>query len=163
MTARHVLVPAILIARALSAQGAPDRVRADPLRVPNEARAIFARSPLADGDGALFVVVAGDSAAVAVGTAVVDSTNASTVCAVARLRAERELVRLIVGVRLDSRIVLGTSERTGSAVQQQFGETITESVAGQLVGAALASQWWADRPRRCRVGLWLKPRSERAP
>ena len=157
MTARHLLIPAALVAQALSAQRAPDSVRADPLRVPNEVRAIFARSPLINGDGALFVTVAGDSAAVAVGTAVVDSTNGATVCTVARLRAERELVRLLEGLRLDSRIVLGTSERTGSAVQQQFGETITESVAGRLIGAALASQWWADSPRRCRVGLWLRP------
>lgn len=159
MTRALLLAAALGAARGVAAQQPRDS--APP--VPASVHAAFAGAPLADGDGALFVTFGRDSAAVAVGTGVADSTNAATVCTVARLRAERELVRLLVGLRLDSRIVLGTSERTGAAVHQQFGETITETVAGRLAGAALGAQWWVDGPRRCRVGLWIGARPAATP
>ncbi len=155
MSRLSTLAAALLVASRLGAQTAAGM----PPSVPVQVRAEFARPPLADGDGALLVLVGRDSIAVAVGTAVADSTNAASVCTVARLRAERELVRQLVGLHIDSRSVFRTFERRGAPPTDQFDEIITERVAGQLARAALGAQWWADGPRRCRVGLWLVVRS----
>jgi hypothetical protein len=50
---------------------------------------------------------------------------------------------------------LSSSESRGGQVQESFREEITETVAGRLIGAALAAQWTVHSPDRCRVALWL--------
>ncbi|MFI5312236.1 MAG: hypothetical protein ACHQQ3_13430 [Gemmatimonadales bacterium] len=123
--------------------------------VPVAVREALERAPLREGDGAVFVGEAVSQTAVAVGTGVVDRLAPTNACAVARLRAQRELVRLLVGSRLDSRIALSTSERGKGQVDEAFHEEITEAVAGKLAGAALAAQWMVAAPGRCRVALWI--------
>ena len=113
-----------------------------------------ARAPLADGDGA--VAIAGEPpSVVAVGSAVVDAAAPAQACAVARLRAQRELTRYMTGSHLEGRIGLSTSESRDRAVQELFHEDISEVIAGRLAGAALAAQWTVNAPQRCRVALWL--------
>jgi hypothetical protein len=114
----------------------------------------IARPPLSDGDGALSLSAA-SSSVVAVGTGVVDAAAPTQACAVARLRAQRELTRFLTGSRLEGRIGLTTSESRGGQLQELFREDITETVAGRLAGAALAAQWTVNAPLRCRVALWL--------
>jgi hypothetical protein len=114
----------------------------------------IARAPLSEGDGAV-TLSARQGPIVAVGTAVVDSAAPAQACAVARLRAQRELIRFIAGAQLEGRIELSTSERRGAAIEERFHEGISETVAGRTAGAALAAQWTANAPRRCRVALWL--------
>jgi hypothetical protein len=114
----------------------------------------IARPPLSDGDGAV-TLSSTHGPVVAVGTSVVDSTAPTQACAVARLRAQRELIRFITGARLEARIGLSTSETRGTGVEEHFHEEISETVAGRMAGAALAAQWTANAPRRCRVALWL--------
>jgi hypothetical protein len=123
--------------------------------VPQAVKDALDRAPLHDGDGAVFLPPASGASLVAVGTGIVDSIAPSQACAVARLRAQREMLRVLVGSRLEGRIALASSEQRGSAVQETFREEITETVAGRLVGAALGSQWIEPSPRRCRVALWL--------
>jgi hypothetical protein len=123
--------------------------------VPQAVKDALDRAPLHDGDGAVFLALGSGASLVAVGTGIVDSMAPSQACAVARLRAQREMLRVLVGSRLEGRIALATSEQRGSAVQETFREEITETVAGRLVGAALGSQWTEPTPRRCRVALWL--------
>lgn len=108
--------------------------------------------PLADGDGALSLSPA---MVVAVGSASVNPAAPAGACAVARLRAQRELVRFISGSHLEGRIGLATSETRGSGVDERFHEEISETVAGRMAGAALAAQWTVNAPARCRVALWL--------
>ncbi|MFI5231182.1 MAG: hypothetical protein ACHQSE_01595 [Gemmatimonadales bacterium] len=112
----------------------------------------LSRAPLADGDGALSPVA---GIVVAVGSAAVSPAAPSGACAVARLRAQRELVRFISGSHLEGRIGLTTSETRGSGAEERFHEEISETVAGRMAGAALAAQWTAPAPARCRVALWL--------
>jgi hypothetical protein len=114
----------------------------------------IARPPLADGDGAV-ALSAGQASVVAVGTAVIDPASPTQGCAIARLRAQRELTRFITGSHLEGRIGLTTSESRGGQVQELFREDISETVAGRLTGAALAAQWTVNAPMRCRVALWL--------
>jgi hypothetical protein len=112
------------------------------------------RPPLLDGDGAISLAGA-HASVVAVGSATVDAAAPAQACAVARLRAQRELIRFITGSHLEGRIGLSTSEARGGQVQELFREEITETVAGRLAGAALAAQWTVNAPSRCRVALWL--------
>ena len=126
-----------------------------PAPVPRQVAEAIARPPLSDGDGALVVSLGRDSVLVGVGTGIADTTIGGNTCTVARLRAQRELVRFVFGAKLESRITLGTSEQTGSPVREHFDETITERVEGSVAGAALAAEWWEPQPRRCRVALWL--------
>jgi hypothetical protein len=114
----------------------------------------IARPPLSDGDGAVTLSSTGGPV-IAVGTAVVDSAAPAQACAIARLRAQRELIRFITGARLEARIGLSTSENRGARVDERFHEEISETVAGRMAGAALAAQWNANAPPRCRVALWL--------
>ncbi len=125
-----------------------------PTPVPLAVLDAISRPPLADGDGAVSVPSA-QTSVVAVGTGVVDAASPTQACAVARLRAQRELIRYISGSHLEGRIGLSTAESRGAPVQEQFREEITETVAGRLAGAALAAQWTVNAPARCRVALWL--------
>ena len=126
----------------------------EPQSVPLAVLDAIAHPPLADGDGA--VSLAGAAASVvAVGSATVDPAAPTQACSVARLRAQRELVRFITGSHLEGRIGLTSSESRGGQVQEFFREEITETVAGRLAGAALAAQWTVNAPSRCRVALWL--------
>ena len=111
--------------------------------------------PLAVGDGAIAITVTEQPSVVAVGSATVDPAAPTQACAVARLRAQRELLRYLVGSRLEGRIGLASSESRGGQVQEFFREEVTETVAGQLMAAALAAQWAVSSPARCRVALWL--------
>jgi hypothetical protein len=124
-----------------------------PLDVPRAVLDAIARPPLSEGDGA--VAIANAKSVVAVGSATIDAAAPTQACAVARLRAQRELVRFLTGSRLVSRTALTTSEARGGPVQEQFRDEISETVAGRLAGAALASQWTVSAPPRCRVALWL--------
>jgi hypothetical protein len=125
-----------------------------PTAVPLAVLDAISRPPLADGDGAVSITSA-QASVVAVGTGVVDAASPTQACAIARLRAQRELIRYISGSHLEGRIGLSTAESRGAPVQEQFREEITESVAGHLAGAALAAQWTVNAPARCRVALWL--------
>ena len=126
----------------------------EPQAVPLAVLDAIAHPPLADGDGAISLTGAAASV-VAVGTATVDAAAPTQACTVARLRAQRELVRFITGSHLEGRIGLTSSESRGGQVQELFREEITETVAGRLAGAALAAQWTLNAPSRCRVALWL--------
>jgi hypothetical protein len=145
-----------LAAAPLAAQQPPAAGQPAIPTVPSEVRQALNHSPLADGDGALFVVIGRDSAILAAGTGVADTSGTSNACAVARLRAERELARMIAGSHLESRIRLGATDATGDHPRQHFDEAITETVDARVPGAALAREWWLPEPRRCRVGLWLR-------
>ncbi len=123
-----------------------------PQSVPLAVLDAIAHPPLLDGDGALSLPT---GTAVAVGSATVDPAAPTQACTVARLRAQRELIRFITGSQLEGRIGLTTSEPRGGQVQELFREEITETVAGRLAGAALAAQWTVNAPSRCRVALWL--------
>jgi hypothetical protein len=113
----------------------------------------IARPPLSEGDGA--VAISNALTVVAVGSGTIDAAVPTQACAVARLRAQRELVRFLTGSHLESRIGLSASETRGGQVQEQFREEISETIAGRLAGAALAAQWTVSSPSRCRVALWL--------
>ncbi len=114
----------------------------------------LARHPLSDGDGAI-VLPPPNASVVAVGSATISPVTPTQACAVARLRAQRELVRYITGSHVEGRVGLSASESRGGQVQELFREEITETVAGRIAGAALASQWTVNDPPRCRVALWL--------
>jgi hypothetical protein len=122
--------------------------------IPAAVAEAISKPPLSDGDGATWVGGLRSTAA-AVGTGVVQYAGSTQACMVARLRAQRELVRLITGSRLESRTSLASSESRGTPVQESFREEITETIAGRLAGAALAAQWHVGSPARCRVALWL--------
>jgi hypothetical protein len=126
-----------------------------PTGVPLAVLDAIASPPLSDGDGAVSLPGRAAASVIAVGTAVVDPAAPTQACSVARLRSQRELVRFLVGSRLEGRIGMSSSESRGGQVQELFREDITENVAGRLVGAALAAQWTAHAPERCRVALWL--------
>jgi hypothetical protein len=134
------------------AAGAPPAQ--EPQSVPLAVLDAIARPPLVDGDGAVALANA-PSSVVAVGSATVDPAAPTQACSVARLRAQRELIRFITGSHLEGRIGLATAEARGGRVEELFREDITETVAGRLAGAALAAQWTVNAPSRCRVALWL--------
>lgn len=135
---------------APGAQVQTPQVAAPP--VPTVVANALSREPLAGGDGAL---APSPGTVVAVASAVVDSAAPTEACAVARLRAQRELVRFISGSHLEGRIGLTTAETRGRGVEEHFREEISETVAGRMAGAALAAQWTVNGPMRCRVALWL--------
>ena len=120
--------------------------------VPPEVVKALSQAPLADGDGAL---APSPRTVVAVASAVVNAAAPNEACAVARLRAQRELVRFIAGSHIEGRVGLTTSETRLGGVDEHFREDISESVAGRVAGAALAAQWAVNAPPRCRVALWL--------
>lgn len=141
-------------ARAGLASAGDRRARATAPAVPLAVIDAIGRAPLSDGDGAL-AVPAPESIVVAVGTGVVDPSAPTEACAVARLRAQRELTRFLTGSRMESRSGLTTSESRGSPVEEHFREDINEVTAGWLSGAAIAAQWSVPAPERCRVALWI--------
>jgi hypothetical protein len=132
----------------------PGGMTADQPAVPLAILDAIARDPLSEGDGAL-LISSTPSALVAVGTGVVDPAAPTQACAVARLRAQRELTRFVAGSRLESRIGLSTAESRGTAVEEHFHEDIAETTAGRIAGAAIAAQWTVTVPLRCRVALWI--------
>lgn len=123
--------------------------------VPPAVKAALLAAPLAEGDGAILVRTGRDTAIVAVGTGVADSVRQGAPCMVARLRAQRELARMIAGSHLESRIEMSASEQTGALPRQRFDERIAEAIEARIPGAALAGEWWLGPPRRCRVALWV--------
>ena len=146
--------PPVTASAAPSVAPIAQAAKADEPAVPLAVLDAIARPPLADGDGAVTLSPT-HGPVVAVGTAVVDSAAPTQACAVARLRAQRELIRFITGARLEARIGLSMSEARGAGVEERFHEEISETVAGRMAGAALAAQWTVNAPRRCRVALWL--------
>ena len=147
------VAPIATTLRLSGASGAAQEPQSVPQAVPLPVLDAIARPPLADGDGA--VSLPGSSASVvAVGSAAVEPAAPAQACAVARLRAQRELIRFLMGSQLEGRIGLSASENRGGQPQEFYREEITETVAGRLAGAALAAQWTVNAPSRCRVALW---------
>ena len=147
--------------------GDGNRIASAPVRPATEASSgvplavldAIARPPLSEGDGAISLAGLSAASVIAVGSAAVDPASPTQACSVARLRSQREMLRFLVGSHLEGRIGLSSSETRGGQVQEQFRDDITESVAGKLVGAALAAQWIVHGPERCRVALWLSDES----